>query len=386
MSALVNICCGMNYQFARKLYNSVLANYTKHVKPRELSAETVNVYIKFHINSVIDFNEKSGVFTFLGKFTLKWWDEIIAWKPTEHGNLDFLQLSIHDAWVPKVVIGNTIGYHSLYKFDNYFDSKMIYVTYLYNGSATITSSGVWETICNVDISKFPFDEHECSVQLDSMHPAIDVKLVTNRDGAHINYTTMHSEFTIHESTVQTGPLHADVTWSQLRYQIKLARRPLFMMMNLVVPVYVISVANLLVFLLPLDSSDRMAYSVTMLLTFTVFMTMVEDKLPATDPLSNFNMFLILQLVFSTMITLCVLLIHLFYNKDAAKPAPRWLKCLTSYTCKKGSQVGPIEKDGHFESTAQWKVFATFLNRLIMIILAATILTELMFFYCLTGMK
>jgi hypothetical protein len=53
-----------------------------------------------------------------------------------------------------------------------------------------------------------------------------------------------------------------------------------MMMNLVVPIYIISVSNLLVFLLPLDSSDRVAFSVTMLLTFTVFMSMVTDKLPA----------------------------------------------------------------------------------------------------------
>jgi hypothetical protein len=88
---------------------------------------------------------------------------------------------------------------------------------------------------------------------------------------------MHSEFKISRTLVQSGTKHMEGTWSQLTYTIQLERQPLFMMMNLVVPIYIISVSNLLVFLLPLDSSDRVAFSVTMLLTFTVLQTFVDKS-------------------------------------------------------------------------------------------------------------
>lgn len=57
------------------------------------------------------------------------------WDPINYGNIDMIQVSIHDVWVPKIVIDNTVDYHSLYKMDNYFDSKMTFVTFTNDGSA-----------------------------------------------------------------------------------------------------------------------------------------------------------------------------------------------------------------------------------------------------------
>lgn len=382
---LMNTCSyGMNYQFSRKLYDAVLSNYTRHVKPRQLSSHVVNVNIDFSLHAVIDYDEKSGVLKFMGTFIVKWWDEMIMWNKTDYGNIDMIQLSIHDVWVPKIVIGNSVSYHSLYKFDNYFDSKLIYVTYLETGSASFTSSGVWETSCNNDVRNFPFDHHECVIQLDSQEPLKDIKLTTKKTGVYINYTVMHSEFKISRTSVQSGTKHMEGTWSQLTYTIQLERQPLFMMMNLVVPIYIISVSNLLVFLLPLDSSDRVAFSVTMLLTFTVFMSMVTDELPATDTLSNFNIFLLIQMVFSTVITICVLLIHYIYKKGEEKPSPKWLNWIVTRKSKGDNQVNPIKKDYTYDSTSRWKSFARLMNKSFLITFSVIILCEFVFFYCTTA--
>ncbi|CAC5395104.1 CHRNA2 [Mytilus coruscus] len=374
--------------FSRTLYDTILSNYSRHVKPRQLNADVVNIYIDFDIKAVIDFEEKSGIFTFLGKFTLKWWDEIIMWDSTNYGNIDMIQVSIHDVWVPKIVIGNTVDYHSLYKMDNYFDSKMTYITYTNDGSAFFESSGVWQTICNVDVTDFPFDAHECDILLEAMHPSMDVKLMSISDYVHTNSTTMHSEFRIQNTYVRTRLLNAKDAWSQLAYTINLGRRPLFMTMNLVVPVFLISFANVLVFLLPLDSSDRVGYAVTMVLTFTVFMTMVSDLLPATDPLSNFNILLILQLTFSTVVTLGVLLIHFIYNKNPSDNVPHWIR----YLClrKTNQQDEPINKKGKDKSyqwrdcdSKIWKKMARIINKCILVKSVFIITIEIIVFYGLT---
>lgn len=378
---IVSPCSSMNYKFARRLYDTALSNYTRHVKPRQLSADVVDVNVEFDIHAVIDYDEKSGVFVFQGKFILRWWDEMIMWNKSDHGNIDMVQLSIHDVWVPKIVIGNSISYHSLYKFDNYFDSKMIYVTYMENGAASISSSGVWETSCNSDVSKFPFDVHDCVVQLDALEPIRDIQLMSKSKGVNVNATSMHSEFKIKETSLSSEPLHADLRWSQLTYIIKLERKPLFMMMNLVVPVYIISLANLLVFLLPLDSSDRVAFSVTMLLTFTVFMTMVTDELPATDKLSHFNTFLLLQLVFSTVITVCVLFIHYIYRKeDETHSTPKWIDWITNRRKSKENMVQPLEKHFEIEKKSTWKKIARMVNKVLLVTFSIVILAEFAYFY------
>jgi hypothetical protein len=49
---LMNACSyGMNYQFSRKLYDAVLSNYTRHVKPRQLSS---NIVIKCTVCSFLN--------------------------------------------------------------------------------------------------------------------------------------------------------------------------------------------------------------------------------------------------------------------------------------------------------------------------------------------
>lgn len=378
---LFNTCIAMNYQFARKLYDSALTNYTRHVKPRLLSAHPVNVSVDFCINSVIDFDEKSGVLTFLGKFDLKWWDEIIMWDKNNHGGLDMAQLSIHDVWVPKIVLGNGISYHSVYKFDNYFDSKMIYVTFIDNGAASISSSGVWETTCNSDISKFPFDTHACIVEIDAAEPTRDLELFAVGSGINVKYTSMHSEFKMKDTSVVKTVVENGFSWSRLTYTIKLTRKPMFMTMNLVVPVYIISVANLLVFFLPLDSSDRISFSVTMLLTLTVFMTMVADKLPATDSLSHFNTFLLLQMVFSTVITVCVLLLHYLYIKTTKEP-PKWIDWVLKWKHKSNNSVEPI-KNNELSEAEKWKTFAARLNKGLLIVFCLIFFTEFSYFYYVT---
>jgi ABC-type polysaccharide/polyol phosphate export permease len=70
----------------------------------------------------------------------------------------------------------------------------------------------------------------------------------------------------------------------------------------------------LVFLLPVESGERTSFSFTLLLTLIVFMTMVSDRLPSSNDISIFNMYLLHQLMCSMCITsLTVFSIHLLYK-------------------------------------------------------------------------
>ena len=71
----------------------------------------------------------------------------------------------------------------------------------------------------------------------------------------------------------------DETYSNVEYYIKLHRKPLFHVSNMVAPCVFLTLCGMLVFLLPPDSGEKVSLSVTMLLSSTVFLLVIADSMP-----------------------------------------------------------------------------------------------------------
>ena len=57
------------------------------------------------------------------------------------------------------------------------------------------------------------------------------------------------------------------------------RRPGFFIVNIVMPVVLLSALNIMVFLIPVDSGEKISYGITVLLALSVFLSIVADMLP-----------------------------------------------------------------------------------------------------------
>jgi nicotinic acetylcholine receptor alpha-9/nicotinic acetylcholine receptor alpha-10 len=131
----------------------------------------------------------------------------------------------------------------------------------------------------------------------------------------------NSEWTIKPNSATTTKraftfdfLDASSSQDEIDFTITISREHLFPFLNIVLPVVTLSLAHLLVFLLPVESGERTSFSFTLLLTLVVFMTMVSDRLPASNNISGFNSFLLSQLISSILTTaLVVFSIRLFYK-------------------------------------------------------------------------
>ena len=66
----------------------------------------------------------------------------------------------------------------------------------------------------------------------------------------------------------------------LTYTVKLQRKALYSLYNIVLPCVFITFCGMLVFLLPPDSGEKVSMSVTMLLSSTVFLLIVAESMPA----------------------------------------------------------------------------------------------------------
>ena len=74
-----------------------------------------------------------------------------------------------------------------------------------------------------------------------------------------------------------GKIYPDLTFT-----ITIRRKPLFYVVNLVIPCALISAMSMVEFILPCNSGEKVSLGITVLLSLTVFMLVVAENMPATS--------------------------------------------------------------------------------------------------------
>lgn len=86
------------------------------------------------------------------------------------------------------------------------------------------------------------------------------------------------------------------------FLVRLQRKPLFYLVNVLLPVIFLSALNVFSFCLPCESGERAGYGVTVFLSLAVFLTIIAAELPKnSDKISYMSQYLALNCVLSTLI-------------------------------------------------------------------------------------
>ena len=85
---------------------------------------------------------------------------------------------------------------------------------------------------------------------------------------------VESSLHIKESEMQTGYYE-----DHIEFSIRMKRNPVFYLMYLLIPSVLMAFVSVLVFLLPPESGERVGLSITVLLSYTVFLLMVSEMSP-----------------------------------------------------------------------------------------------------------
>jgi hypothetical protein len=67
----------------------------------------------------------------------------------------------------------------------------------------------------------------------------------------------------------------------INFEFHFKRRPMFLVISIILPVMFISLLNIFVFILPQESGERVGFAITSLLSIVVFLTIAQQLLPAT---------------------------------------------------------------------------------------------------------
>jgi hypothetical protein len=96
-------------------------------------------------------------------------------------------------------------------------------------------------------------------------------------------------------------------FSRFKISLKMKRKPLFMLVNILLPIIVLALLAPLVFLMPKNSGERVGYSITMLLALSVYMTIISDNLPKnSDPMPLVSIMIFIWYIMNSSIVFVVI--------------------------------------------------------------------------------
>ena len=321
------------------LYNNLTADYNKDIIPIYNQSASITVDVSLSVVALNDIDEISEKFAVSGFFTISWYDENMIWNGWEYGGIYQLHVGYNKVWVPELILLNpTEKVKSL-------GEDWHKIRYYYTGLAQWFPAELIEATCSIDVYNFPFDVQECYLNLQVYGYGVnEVKLNTSRKDINLSDMAPHSSWIISETKAYVVESFSS---SQAIFKFRFERRPQFVIVNVILPILFMCFLNVMVFLLPVDSGERIGYAITVLLAIAVYMTIVSDNLPKTsEPLPLISYLMIICLIVSVSITVVIVLNLRLFHKDSTEPVPTWLirvyHVLTCKTCLRRNSDKTVE--------------------------------------------
>ena len=307
------------------LHTTILTGYKTSVRPTSDYLTPTNISLYFKIINMMDVDEVAATIDINGFFGIEWTDDRLTWTPGSHGGIEWTKLRVSEIWKPFIMLGSSAGGKVyLHDFDNL-------VTVTYQGQVKWYPGDTFKSACVFDIRKYPFDLHTCTLyfltwgSLTSELTLIETQAVMNND--------MYVENAQWDVISKSGQLDVMNGIPQYNIAFVIQRRSKFCVINLLLPMVLVTLGNVFVFLLPPDSGERVGFSITFLLSISVFLSIVSDTLPQISspdiPIISYLLFLMLLTSILIMVgVIASLRMHL--SKDDEQ-VPMWLiklqKCL-----------------------------------------------------------
>ncbi|KAB0800847.1 hypothetical protein PPYR_06586 [Photinus pyralis] len=312
-------------QHEKRLLNNLLTPYNVLERPVANESEPLEVKFGLTLQQIIDVDEKNQLLITNIWLSLEWNDYNLRWNESEYGGVKDLRITPNKLWKPDVLMYNSADEG----FDGTFQTNVVVK---HNGSCLYVPPGIFKSTCKIDITWFPFDDQHCDMKFGSWtYDGNQLDLILNsEDGGDLSDFITNGEWYLigmpgKKNTIvyQCCPEpYVDVTFT-----IQIRRRTLYYFFNLIVPCVLISSMALLGFTLPPDSGEKLTLGVTILLSLTVFLNLVAEKIPTTSdavPLIGTYFNCIMFMVASSVV-LTVVVLNYHHRTADIHEMPQWIK-------------------------------------------------------------
>lgn len=302
---LVAVCCVNTQGIADaknlRTYIFTTNTYDSKVRPIDNQSLAIDVYVSFYLLALNSLDEVSEVMTTTGYLYVVWQDEQLDWTPASYGGITASFWPQGDIWRPDIALKN-----SAIRYKPLGDSSLnVYVTN--TGLVVWQPFQVFESTCSVTITYFPFDIQTCKLEFTawSYSKAEVMMLGDSARGIDLSSYQKNPSWDVLETSWSAN---FDTYESSITFTIKLQRKPLYVILSIVLPILLLSILNIFTFVLPCEGGEKSGYAVTIFLAFAVFLTIVESTLPDnSESVAIFSIYVLMMTFMSTIITIITLI-------------------------------------------------------------------------------
>lgn len=310
------------------LSTSLLTNYNSNLRPGADQSQTTDIAVNLFFVGLQEFSETTGLFSARLFFMISWTDERLAWTPASHNGVSSMQFSQDSIWTPQLILTNP------YSNSKDFGGDKLLLTVTPNGVVRWSTLEVMESTCMVDITKFPYDRQSCAMTFTFL--GYSSQQVSFKDW-FLSMSNMDKNSLWEISDQAELSRTSTNTRDLLTARFSFSRKSDPYTINIIFPMVAIAFLHITVFFLPADSGERIGFSTTIILSITVYQTIVSDSLPnSTLPSLAYILYkLFADFLISIIVHTLVVVSLSFYLRDDGNPVPEFLaKCTRFPKCKR----------------------------------------------------
>uniref|UniRef100_A0A0K8TB30 Neurotransmitter-gated ion-channel ligand-binding domain-containing protein n=2 Tax=Lygus hesperus TaxID=30085 RepID=A0A0K8TB30_LYGHE len=314
-----------------KLKRDLLMGYDKFARPTNHTKITP-VDFNFHVAHV-NIDEAKFLMTMNVYITLTWYDDKLKWNPTDYDGIAKLHVADHEIWDPDVYIMNSAAGNNIGNA----------ICFVYNdGLVHWHPPAQFSTFCELDLTKWPFDRHICSLGVGSFAYYNEVNFTAKNLPDIETHWSVRSEWRISEITRAS-------TEYTITYTITVERYGSSYISTVILPAAALVLITLAVFWLPFQAQERFLLSSISIVLLSINLVFISYKLPFMG--ANTPVIVIFTSAHLLMAGISIILSVITFNLSTTKrPMPWYIQMImkgpmSSYLGLSMCKVGQGEDAG-----------------------------------------
>lgn len=327
----------------RDLHHKLLKEqeYDKLIPPYP-TREPLSVRFSFYLRGINFLDDVEEKLTTTAQLQIVWIDEMLTWNPVNYSDIIYFYLPQSYVWKPDITLHN--GFTRIQELGN----DVILVRIFSNGRIIWTPYEVFETRCVIDVTNFPFDTQICKLVFGVWATQQqDIFFDITTDEVLLDYFEKNGIWELIRTRIER-------TTATITVSLHMERRPQYFWLTILCPIFFLSVLSVFTFVIPVDSGEKMSYSMTVYLAFAVYFTIVSSSLPQnSQTTSHLSVYLIMVLIQGTLIVMVTAIQVRLHQRSSHVPVPRYVqhfiklcKQMQAKRCRCRSKPTPIKPDSY----------------------------------------
>lgn len=292
------------------LRRGLLQNYDPYLRPRLQQGDSVVLNVSFGAKRFHDLNEKEQKVSLLGYFEISWNDEFLVWDKENYSNIGDIVVKTNDIWWPTIALGNPFG--------DFETLKNPYGIFRVSSTGAIgwSPGGLFSITCDMNLLKYPFDTQTCDFVFVVLGYSIDDVIF------NINPNILEVHGTTEWDVVNAEMFDGVEGKTGLTVRVTLERKPFFVILTVITPLSLLSVLNLFVFLIPVESGEKTAFGITTFLAYSIYLSTLGSSLPDDATQSPYMTVYIEILMINSVIIMAIVIVQtrcFFYHGNNLVP-------------------------------------------------------------------